>query len=35
VFFGGDTIFFKPEEAAKATTSIMWMKMHGIKVATR
>jgi hypothetical protein len=35
VFFGGDTIFFKPEEAAKATTSIVWMKMHGIKVATR
>ncbi|MDR1155181.1 MAG: hypothetical protein LBL04_10735, partial [Bacteroidales bacterium] len=35
VFFGGDTIFFKPEEATKATTSIMWMKMHGIKVATR
>jgi hypothetical protein len=35
VFFGGDTMYFKPEEAAKAQASIDWMKARGIKVATR
>jgi hypothetical protein len=35
VFFGGDSVIFNSEAAAKAKPSVDWMKEHGANVATR